>query len=80
MFDPSSLEIHMMLNPDLEDAILDSSAVLSSADVLSSVICLKELFVCDKEHRSRCSSFTPTNVIVHIIDRAFVSDSQLDLP
>ena len=37
MFDPSSisLEIHMMLNPDLEDAILDSSAILSSADVLS---------------------------------------------
>ena len=35
MFDPSSLEIHMMLNPDMEDAILDSSAVLASADVLT---------------------------------------------
>ena len=35
MFDPSSLEIHMMLNPDMEDAILDSSAVLSFVDVLS---------------------------------------------
>ena len=35
MFDPSSLEIHMMLNSDLEDEILDSSAILSSADGLA---------------------------------------------
>ena len=43
MFDPSSLEIHMMLNADLEDAILDSSAILSSADVLSVYILSKRV-------------------------------------
>ena len=44
------------------------------------ILSKKKLFVCDKEHKSMCSNFTPTNLIVHIICRAFVSDSQLDLP
>ena len=46
MFDPSFLEIHMMLNPTQEQ--------------------VQKLY--------------STNLIVHIIGRAFVSDSQLDLP
>ena len=60
MFDPSSLEIHMMLNPDMEDTILDSSTILSSAICAFSVLCLNESFICGKKHRGAAALLLPT--------------------